>query len=156
MKICSIKLENHLCSVEFSEKLKEAGLKQKIFFYYIPCGYSNFIESYDIISYSELKTSGIRHKNNFSAFMTSELFEIIPDCINFGKKYYFMEFIKINNEDGICYRCTYGCIYEIYSTKITDCLAKMIVKLIENNFIGLEYINISDSHLAEFSRKNMK
>src|SRR5690348_2272959 len=109
-----MQIEEQVCSLELAKKLKELGVKQEGFFRY----YTYDLEKYNLI-YGYFN-SLFPIKEEITAFTISELADMTSDkYFNlYGNKeegYFFY----INGEPNT------------YDYKLVDCMAKMVIKLIE-------------------------
>jgi len=143
-------LENEVISLELAKKLLTLGVKQKSFFvweYYDDKCYGVKFIPYAVVP---------DQMNNFklySAFTAGELMELLPPFIDTGMNEPFNIFylsIKKRPTKNIQYIAKYICdsipgeqldnpFYEIthphlkaYSEKLSDCLALMLIALIED------------------------
>lgn len=123
-----MELKDQVCSLELAKRLKELGVKKNSLFYWD----SHCIE--------ELKTQGnygITSDGEYSAFTVAELGEMLPDeylTIRFSdKKYTATTATMIANYT----------VMEFYEEDNTeaDARAKMLIFLLENNYVKLEDIN---------------
>lgn len=122
-----MKLENQVCSLELAKKLKELGVKQDGFF------------SWDMAGGICLSKAGIDDRF-YSAFTASELGEMLP------KWYASWRDVDDYEEDGVKYGHTYVCGREdkiksgeeefMVGLTEADARAKMLIYLIESNFIN--------------------
>ena len=116
----NVKLENQVCSLELSKKLKELGVEQSSLFYYLIGGIVPRIEALPLMG-----------ENHYSAFTSDELMEII-----FQKNYERLEetgYLEITTEKvyrstGDFYRITNNLTeHLIDSPKLADCLAELLI-----------------------------
>ena len=136
-----MKLENQVCSLELSKKLRELGVKQENLWYwcegnsYGADGISMYCGTYGIISKELLektideckKINSKRELKRYSAFTVAELGEMLP----------YVQFFWSDKPDG-----RYTIIYEPsnnYHTE-TDSIeanarAKMLIWLTEKEFV---------------------
>jgi hypothetical protein len=135
--------KNQCCSVEKARRLKELGVKQFSLFYWD-------IISEDVCSLNELPEyhPGIEW---YSAFNVAELMNILPAYIDTGKNEPFNGFwfslnkrLSLNIRYIVNYYCDtspYGQMpyslmeHNIYDEKLADCLAKMLIYLLENELM---------------------
>lgn len=113
------------CSLELATQLKKLGVKQDSFLHYFD---SEMNGSFSIDNINFLNTDkkgrktfndGLKHGFVFSAFTTSELFEII------GKK-----LVGIYQKGGQWMAQTYG--HTFYAENLVDALAKLVICILEN------------------------
>lgn len=86
-----MKLEDQVCSLELSKKLKELGVKQESLFYwqqtYSEMKGGQTASGFEI---TQKKTESKKGMRCFSAFTVAELGEMLPMCIKKdGKEHYF-------------------------------------------------------------------
>lgn len=140
-------LENQVCSLELSKKLKELGVKQDGIFQWRK--YSLNPEPFVIFfgeaqSGKELGILSGEFEYWYSAFTVAELGEMLPDHLNFEGKVWLLKMIKNPIEFGLYYdtlgRADYigtkngGCILEDTEA---DARAKMLIYLLESRNINL-------------------
>lgn len=142
-------IEKHVTSLELSKKLKELEIKQESFFYWLKS--ANPQSKY----YLSMKVgfNETYHSERISAFIASELLEIIPCYIDI-KKYEPFNHFRLNIEKSIIYEkemitnyiVSYICetfqfgdpawsrrLAHTRDENISNSLAKMIIFLKENN-----------------------
>lgn len=78
MTISKGELSNHVCSLEWAIKLREVGVPQKSVFYWI-----TWVDG-DTTLHNYSGENQELVKNFYSAFLSSELGEILPDMIEVG------------------------------------------------------------------------
>lgn len=127
-----MKLEDQVCSLDLSKRLKELGVKQESLFYWHRSAVDNkWMVSFDLLSYE-----GWDEEETYSAFTVAELGEIMKD-----KGMGVTAHSSLINEWWIR-----GGIYDFgkhqynhieTDVKWSDCLAKMLVYLLENKLITL-------------------
>ena len=125
-------LENIVCSAEISIKLKEIGVDDKsIFSWFDTKKYGKIVElsnsSFDLDHYLSVQRLG-------SAYTVSELASYLPPQCRYSKSTdketgliemgYKIEFLETENG---------GFLY--YDENLTNCLGKMLIYLIEKEFI---------------------
>lgn len=136
-----MKLENQVCSLELSKKLKELGLKQESLFYW---QYNLMKREFIIVPKSLTKVEYENIKNTdypvFSAFNVAELGEMLPNWVNICR------LGKISGKNSGKYCCNYNFIGDVDDDKdsietIADteanARAKMLIYLLENKLIKL-------------------
>ena len=69
-------LEKMVCSLDLAKRLKELGVKQESYFYWTVC--HDCTKEYGHEEYS--LQEGVGHGENYSAFLSCELDELLPDC----------------------------------------------------------------------------
>lgn len=119
-----VKLENQVCSLELSRRLKELGVKQESLFYWVNCksgakiyfeGQIDYITAF-IIEESEL----------FSAYTVAELAEILPVMVQSYKS--FKEH----------WECVYDPLEIGFVEKTeADTRAKMLIHFLKNKLMEL-------------------
>ena len=132
-------IEDQVCSLELAQKLKEFGIKQEGFFYYVRCGINvNTGEekySLDILSHN-LESIPSYY---ISAFTVAELGEILPEeyisCKTKGQKLPSIEYKKY----WLCYYDPDGCDSDVVQMEETeaDARAKVLIYLLENKLMEL-------------------
>lgn len=135
-------LENHICSLELSKKLKELGVKQNSVFYWI-----NEEDPYIWYNSQNFPYPMKTIKWNFSAFLSTELMELLPSSLSNNEKLQLGWGSNLPiSENKRIWKISYydpSLRYEErYYTKIEDeneanARAKMLIHLIENKLMEL-------------------
>lgn len=147
-------LEDQCISLELAKKLKELGVRQEsLFFRFGDKGFQYlFCKYYE--QYSPHVNLNI--EDGYSSFTIAELFEIIPAFIDLKsnepfndfwfklqkRKVYNIQYI-VNYECGTQSINESGCLsdpiklfsHNIYDENLANCLAKVLIHLIENKLI---------------------
>jgi hypothetical protein len=141
-----MKIENIVTSLEISKKLVEIGIYKKSFFYW----------DYENNSCYALKfiTRHITTEfNSYAAFTASELLSLLPDSIIvFSKEHneplgnFRLGIIKVDDKK---YVANYAepvpdfsmLLKHEHDENLSNCLAKLLIGLIENGFLSVEQIN---------------
>lgn len=136
-------MNNHVTNLELSKKLKEIGVQQDSEFYWID--FSQGTKENGAWSL-ESSTEGYNVGTYFSAFLSTELGEMLPVTINTGTRgTYSFAYLKTRKNNKI-HECMYvrpaGVIAHFDAKEIfvkakteQDARAKMLIWLIENNLI---------------------
>lgn len=141
-----MKLEQQVCSLELSKRLKELGFEQESLFYWYGARKFNLIMNSEIrdILWDERcfenLTETAELKERFSAYTVAELGEMLPETIdqNDDDSPYFLNIHK--EKDNDLWQIRYGnsedehCIYILEKTE-ADARAKMLIYLKENNLL---------------------
>lgn len=142
-----MKLEQQVCSLGLSRKLKELGLRQESAFYWVLVNQTASLH-YGFVPASELKKHWEREVSTevFAAFTVAELGEMLPKCLP-------------NNVNGLdlhlcsTYNGTIGLevgyqdedfqwkYVQMYVQSEADARAKMLVYLLENKLVTAEEVN---------------
>ena len=145
-----MKLEDQVCSLELAKKLFDLSVPQESLFYWV----NNFrgiqLAGKDNIEI-EWSINPSSNKGNWSAFTVSELFELLPAFIDTKQNEPFNGFWFALNKRralNIKYIANYHCdtapfgerpcdlfSHNIYDEKLADCLAKVLIDLLEKKFI---------------------
>jgi hypothetical protein len=162
-----VEIEELVCSLDLSKKLKELEVKQESYFYY---GNEKLITKYNELNclyknkeyFTDICLGCCDHPEKieslYSAFTAGELFELLPAFVDIKKDEPFNGFwfnlIK-RSSSNIRYIVNYHCdtmefnpesIFfnlkvikpNIYGENLSDCLAQTLIYLIENNLIGVK------------------
>lgn len=152
-------LEDGVCSLNLAIKLKELGVNEFCQFYYVlakSIGNHTFENDVRMIAHIS-QTSGIS-KDWISAFTSDELMDLLPAFIDIKKNEPFNNFylqIKKRSAENIRYIGAYVCdsipgeeagnpLFQVqskiksHSPKLADCLAGLLILLIENNLLTKE------------------
>jgi acetyl esterase/lipase len=116
-----MKLEDIVTSLELSKKLKELGVKQESFLYWVKLKHD-----FDLFFYQE-SVFDIPQGESCSAYTAAELLEHFEDSVNVIK----------NRGAYIEYLVEYADIFTNDFQSAANALAKMLIYLIENNLIKL-------------------
>lgn len=116
-----MKLENQVCSLELSKKLKELGVKQLSVFYWN-------IEENKVLFYPEKKLINLLY--NISAFTVAELGEMLPDYVELSKVQNIHLATVYSDDNG-----TENNVSVIGETE-ANVRAQILIYLIENNLIS--------------------
>lgn len=124
-------IEDHVTNLELSKKLKELGVKQESLFAWISENEVEFLP-FDIRNINVC----------ISAFFASELLEFLPDLENGRSLRYGAEYPSAREECGgkyysVCDAVDYPHDKYFYSNNFADCLAMMLIHLIENKIIEI-------------------
>lgn len=127
-------LEDQVTSLELSKKLLTLGVKQNSLFYWVNYPVNGYIVIYkdDVLSSYDYEKIGkvIEHDYGIlSAFTASELMEILPIKLK-----HLLSTLK----SDLGYECRYD--FNVpwkLDKKLCDCLAKMLIYLIENKLMAL-------------------
>ena len=125
-----MKIEDQVCSLELSQRLKELGVKQESLFDYL------LFSDWDI--YLAGKNTEAHYRDCVSAFTVPELVEMLPEKIILNDKVYGLIIHKHDLTKSWkveCYHVEYyhpdaESIYYIKNTLI-EALAKMLICLLE-------------------------
>lgn len=144
-----MKLEEIVTSLELSKRLSELGVKQESLFYWVISitdkiflvseKNQNYISQSGICSY-EFGPHHIPIKYFYSAFTASELIELLPQNI-IDPEYNETVFLLIdfyNSIKRVMYAHEESESYpfiEVKGKSLSDCLAEMLIHLIENNLL---------------------
>lgn len=125
-------IENHTTSLEISRKLKELGVPQNGHFYWdvdLEGGKP------ELFSLGQIKPSWLRPSNTCSAFLASELGEILPvvQVDNNGSNWN----LKIEHDFDMRWRCFYGNDGYFSDENLANCLGKILIYLIENGLLKI-------------------
>lgn len=141
-------LGDQVCSLELAKRLKELGVVQdSIFSWMRKSDGRMFVSSaYGCDCWLEL---GYESENAYSAFTSSEIGEMLPDCIDgvilFNNKHTTLidlngHFIKSSKKDNE-YKIYIDGLTKVtifFSKKEADARAKMLIYLIENGLVKNE------------------
>jgi len=130
-------IPQHICSLEFAQKLKELGVKQDSLFYRFPAHGHQYIYCKYYEQYSPHVDLDIN--DGYSAFTVAELGEIL-----FQKNYDNLEetgYLQLNTEmidrsDGYFFRLTHNFsehIIDDYSE--VDARARLLIMLLEDKLL---------------------
>lgn len=80
-----MKLEDQVCNLELSKKLKELGVKQESLFYHYNEPYNDGEDDWVITTFEDYKTTYENKSEPYSAYTVAELGEMLPVGFLFGK-----------------------------------------------------------------------
>ena len=151
-------IDDQVISIEYAKKLKELGVKQHSIFVW---EYHN--EQYYRVQYIPYAVvpNTFNEPEWYSAFSASELMELIPPIIDTKNNEPFNNFrfdlqrsvVVKDNEIIPVFLVNYHCdtfqvesgspffalkliMHNIYDAKLEDCLAKLLIWLIENGYVN--------------------
>lgn len=131
-------IENHVCSLEFSKKLKKLSVKQFSIFSWI-YDYKNEIWEVwqdGIENFKETDENYEPAENINSAFTSTELLELLPKDIMINNTEYFINLLIGLDDFTIYYDAVNDNINFIFSNKnLCNALAEMLICLMENKVI---------------------
>lgn len=164
-------LEKEVCALEYSKRLKELGVNHDSLYSYILSEYQvingKASENQIVLTYSNVSNS----PNKWNAYTSAELFQIIPyfidtknnepfNCFRFMMtRHLIVEKNEFPITPNIVFRVNYHCEtmegnqdpYQfiplrliqkpIYDINLANCLAKLLIYLLEEGFITIENIN---------------
>ncbi len=143
-----MKIEDQVCSLDLSIKLKELGVKQNGYFCHVVYdvvddnNHDLVIDNIQGIVAAELY-DGEPPCIIASAFSVAELLEIFPDHTEPHRWHFGMERKELREQCGGKYYCVtdardYPHDDDFYSDNPADCLANAIIMLIESKFIEVK------------------
>jgi hypothetical protein len=155
-----MKLENQVCSLELSKKLKELGVKQESLFYWV-IGCEQFCtedkpsiinsEFHDIITEEWGDCHSYKKEEIYSAFTFAELGRILPKEIKSDDKFHPYQLNckwELHYSDIYMWHITYIKYpndkildYLIYDKNEANARAKMLIYLIKNGLVKVDDIN---------------
>jgi len=120
-------MKNHVTSLDWSQKLKEAGFEIESI-----SGYVWFkdleTDKYKFIKYELLDEEDKQYKHRITpAPLATELLAEIPTNI----KHYKVKVVKFEND----YRVYLGSLFSVYNKNLCNALAKMIIWLFKNGYM---------------------
>lgn len=139
-----MKLEDQVVSLELCKKLKELNVRQESYFYWcLPKENSNggLPIYYTIADIQRLEKSFFYPQDKISSFTISELSEMLPSIIygdSASESSYSLNIYKPNHYWHINYTSGHKLKFIYYSEKLADCIAGMVIILIQNNHVKLK------------------
>ncbi len=128
-----MKLEDIVIDFEYAKKLKELRIKQESLFYW---QYQNeYDEKFN--AKWEIVETPFPDEIYLSAFTSDELLEMLPNMI---EEFYDLTINKDNYYNVSYTECTHFEIKTIYyeeENKLSNALAKMLIWLIENDYVKI-------------------
>jgi hypothetical protein len=127
-----MELSQQVCSLELSKRLKELGVKQESYVYWIMNWDSDYPEEGHWWSLAQ-KHELITGREQYSAFTVAELGEMLKDIDD------FTSFIDSTGAECQASKDRYdgGFYFKKEATTEADARAKMLIYLLENNLITL-------------------
>jgi len=128
-----MKIEDQVCSLELAKQLKELGVNQDSYFVWFFPVYQKESFEWEIKPYTEVFNPDNNNPHVVSAFTVSELGKLLPGCITFhDKRYYLAASCDLN-----VYYQTMDIKEEIWPSTLdyeieADSRAAMLIHLIEN------------------------
>lgn len=134
-----MKLENQVCSLELSKKLKELGVRQDSLYYHECPKWDEEQKASQLVGILRKPPEEKEGEPNYySAFTVAELGELLPICIKDGEYYLQIRNIGVTGANWIVSysSMTNNNIWESFnSTNEADARAKMLIYLIKNKLI---------------------
>lgn len=131
-----MKIEQQVCSLEISKRLKELGVKQESLFVHTRM---RTTDPYQVTTLSEAgEWKYYDFENTYSAFTVAELGEMLPDSISFEEKLYVINIYKLGNEWIVEFEDNENELKTHTSYQAdteADARGKMLIYLFENNLI---------------------
>lgn len=134
-----MEIEDQVCSLELAKKLKELGIKQDSIFDWV---LNNHKPDYYLWLMSPYNRENLRFKDQYSAFTVAELGEMLPETL-YDENDKYINIITIFKENDIwtcAYHYDFSCPprFSFRDFNFADCLAKMLIYLVENKLIDLK------------------
>lgn len=137
-----MKLEEQVINLELAKRLKELGVEQNSIFDWV-YGFdgNKGQEDWFLWLMSPYNRKNLKWKEQYSAFTAAELLEMLPYYDNKtepGNISYGIQLKELRKELGGKYYCVEDVIdypheTDFHSDNFADCLAMMLIHLIENN-----------------------
>ena len=129
-------LENQVCSLELSKRLKELGVKQESIFGWMLHNYGDRKDWVCVRGANDLRTTEWNFEHQCSAFTVAEIGEMLPEHVD-----YYLHHHKENHEWIITFS-EHAEIYRKYRKTFKDdneanARAKMLIYLLENKLMEL-------------------
>lgn len=115
-----MKLEDQICSIELSKRLKELGVKQESFFIWTPL---------QLAAYHSMSKVKEKRGDWISAFTVAELGDMLPPFVT-TEKYLCKNKPRFNTHEKETIEC-----HSWHDDKEADARAKMLVHLIEKGLV---------------------
>jgi hypothetical protein len=136
-----IHVENQVCSIELSKRLKALGVKQESYFYWIE--YDEKKKFVALLPECEMQPELSTERSTIAAFAVDDLIRKLPGFL--GKEYEYLLTIRRDTEDSWCGTYEYNFsgpdqkdpLIEIGDESLPNVLAKMLIYGIENKLIIL-------------------
>lgn len=118
-----MRLENQVCSLDLSKRLRELGVKQESLFYFS----EGTIQRFGMIAerFEDLD------KDDVSAFTVAELGEMLPHIIHTPSSDGYREQLVTTYKRKSDYLASAGLFYEVLADTEANARAKMLIHLIE-------------------------
>jgi hypothetical protein len=132
-------MANHTTSLEISKRLKELGVPQKSEFWWALCADENSTE-FNNGEFRIIWVGGKWNKNSiverYSAFLATELLEMLPDRLDKNGMTFYIQITKQNNNQFVVVYCNsiYGKFLDgecQWETNLPNALALMLEYLIK-------------------------
>jgi len=126
-----MEVEKQVCSFELAERLKELGVKQESFFYWIPEDVSRI--DWSVESSDNIASESSQSSEALSAFTVAELGETLPrEIIRDGLHLHMEELRNASGEWITKYILEYKDGQTCFGISQADARAKMLIYLLEN------------------------
>jgi len=131
-----MRIEDQVCSLELSKKLKELGVRQESYFYW----YDDTVAHKMYFAGGGLV--GSKPIEKYSAYTASELGEMLPMEVFKNDICFALASWKIPKGWRIFYGGNDFCLHGETEEKESDARAKMIIYLIESNLLSPKTLNV--------------
>jgi hypothetical protein len=123
-----MKIEDQVCSIELSKKLKKIGIPQESLLYHYDEPYEDGTSDWVITDWSDYETTYDTKGETYSAFSVAELGQLIPRSFHSGNS---------EGNDWIChfYQLNPSKVHASWANSEANARAKMIIYLVENNLM---------------------
>lgn len=130
-----MELKSQVCSLEIAKKLKELGVKQESLFFWGYDSNSGFSGGLMILQHSS-------YSEQYSAFTSAELGEMLPSHIRIKKRDYWLNIARTTHGWNVGYvsrNPDYSLLNdeEIIHATLSNSLSLMLIYLLENHLIIL-------------------
>lgn len=139
-------LDKQVCSFGLAKKLKELGVKQESYFWWVETKRGEIFiwDSKDKNLVAEVDHRLAREHVLYSAFTVAELLEKMPDYIDTDHGRSYLKIDKRNMYPGVEYSCGYHSdVFERFNKgfaeddSFSNAIAKMLIYLLENKLIDI-------------------
>jgi len=121
-----MKLENQVCCLDLSKRLKELGVKQESYFYW-----NTEFSKPKVVDRTRIVTAPIYFGDKYvSSFTVAELGEMLPENTSTFKE-------PVGKREWVCTRNEPSVMLSFRENTEADARAKMLVYLLENKLITL-------------------
>ena len=128
-------MENHVVSLELAKQLKNAGVPQVSEFYWVIIDILD--DKWSVVPKVNIDNWPMERIESYSAFLSGELGEMLPEIIKIGGMPRFLYSSKFDNGWAVQYWRGTDPILKEYEESEADARGLMLLYLLKNNLIKI-------------------
>lgn len=123
-------IESHVCSLDLARKLRDLGVKQESYFYWFEWATTSIVKD-------KYYSSQISGEKPYSAYLSSELGELMPDNIEHPDEADQTIHLEINHSVLWSVTYTWQHFKTFSDNSLCNAMAKMLIHLIEQGIVKI-------------------